>query len=50
MHEFGVVGPKFCQERGKYGKKYASKEKLWIQMQTFTLPKGSPLYVSVLFM
>ena len=45
-HEFGVIGPKWSQSRGKYGKLHASKEKLWTQMHAFILPKGSPIYVS----
>ena len=35
-----------AQYKEKYGKLYASKEKLWVLPKTFLIPKASPLYVS----
>ena len=45
-NSLGMVAPKVANSGTKYGKIYAS-DKLWSPEQAFTLPKQSPLHVSV---
>ena len=42
-----MLGPKFIQYKGKYGKYHASKEKLYTLLGTFMAPKASPLNASI---
>ena len=37
-----------AQYKDKYGKFFASKEKLWVLPGTFTVPKSSPLYARIM--
>ena len=43
------LGTKFAQFKGKYGKVYASKDKLYVQKSAFMIPKASPLQASMIF-
>ena len=45
--KYTILCPKFAQSQGKYGKLYASSVKVLVQQQAFSLPKGSPLQVSL---
>lgn len=48
--EYVVPAPKMAQYKDKYGKFYASKEKLWVLIGTFLVPKASPLHVCILIL
>ena len=42
------IVPKFSPNKGKYGKAYASKEKLYVEQTAFLIPKSSPLKASIM--
>ena len=46
--KYTILCPKFAQSQGKYGQLYASRVKVLIQQQGFSLPKGSPLQANVI--
>ena len=43
--KYAFLQIKMAQTKGKYGKLYASKEKILVQQQGFSVPKASPLQV-----